>query len=91
MRIIRRESRESLRFARELQTRIADIFCNAVRIESGLAGAADREQDVSELYTIIGELGEACGILYRQILAASANVKQYLTMKQAMPQITTRM
>jgi len=90
MRIIRRESRESLRFARELQTRIADIFCNAVRIEMGYAGATTQEQDVSELYTTIGDLGEACGILYRQILAATANVKQFVTLKQAMPLITAR-
>ncbi len=69
-----------MRLANELNPRIADLFCTAVRIELGLPATPEGADIRGDLYETFHDLGQASAILYRQILEATPNFVNFKTM-----------
>jgi hypothetical protein len=86
--VISGQGQEAVRFASELCPQITDIFCTAVRIDLGLP--ADGE-NVNQLVGGLDHLGEAAGILFNQILEATANMARFATMAPVKAMVMTNM
>lgn len=80
--LISQRTQDAVRFAKELDARITDVFCTAARVELGLEATEEGEKIRHDLYDKLAELGQASAILYRQILEATPNLIAFKTMAQ---------